>query len=249
MKTTNDLFKKYLDDAFAKTNMSKTMSDLSSIKGKVGTNEGTKKEKHKSHTFNDLVTKHTPHGKSSEKIEILIKNQLNKGIKVEMEHTDDKKIAKKIAMDHLYEDPKYYTKLKKMESAEATTTGSAGGYEPLFSGEEPKKVETKEATTSGSVGAYETPAAWAKSTSKKDWRGKSKTQIPGGSFVSIKKKCKSFPYCNQGDIKALDIYENETINESIKKVAKDLGINENTVKSIIQYEIEKYNNINIYNKK
>ncbi len=30
-----------------------------------------------------------------------------------------------------------------------------------------------------------TTAAWAKSTSKKDWRGKSKTQIPGGKFVQV----------------------------------------------------------------
>ena len=28
-----------------------------------------------------------------------------------MEHTDDKTMAEEIAMDHLTEDPKYYTKL------------------------------------------------------------------------------------------------------------------------------------------
>jgi hypothetical protein len=28
-----------------------------------------------------------------------------------MEHTDDEEIAREIAMDHLTEDPKYYTKL------------------------------------------------------------------------------------------------------------------------------------------
>jgi hypothetical protein len=39
--------------------------------------------------------------------------QLEMGIKVEMEHTDDKKVAKTIALDHLAEDPKYYTKLAK----------------------------------------------------------------------------------------------------------------------------------------
>lgn len=42
--------------------------------------------------------------------------QLKMGIEVEMEHTDDPKMAKEIAKDHLKEDPKYYTKLKKMES-------------------------------------------------------------------------------------------------------------------------------------
>lgn len=243
MKDTNSVFKKYLDDSFGKTNMSKTMGDLNDFKKKIGTNENLEKSKKKS--FDDLVRKHTKKIKNVEKI---LKTQLNMGIKVEMEHTDDKSLAKKIAMDHLYEDPKYYTKLKKIESKEATTTGSAGSYEPLFSGEEPKKVEATEATTSASVGAYETPAAWAKSTSKKHWRGKSKTQIPGGSFVSVKKKCKSFPYCNQGDIKSLKIYENDIVKESIENVAKTLGVSENVIKSIIQYELENSKNINIYNK-
>jgi hypothetical protein len=41
--------------------------------------------------------------------------QLSMGIRVEMEHTGHESIAKKIALDHLAEDPKYYTKLKKME--------------------------------------------------------------------------------------------------------------------------------------
>ena len=39
--------------------------------------------------------------------------ELNVGIEVEMEHTDDRKKAEKIAKDHLSEDPKYYSKLYK----------------------------------------------------------------------------------------------------------------------------------------
>jgi hypothetical protein len=45
-----------------------------------------------------------------------IQHQLEMGIKVETEHTDDFDVAKKIATDHLNEDPHYYTKLAKMES-------------------------------------------------------------------------------------------------------------------------------------
>lgn len=41
-------------------------------------------------------------------------DQLQMGIKVEMEHTDDSAVAEEIALDHLKEDPKYYTKLKKV---------------------------------------------------------------------------------------------------------------------------------------
>ena len=43
--------------------------------------------------------------------------QLRMGIQVEMEHTSDPKIAEEIALDHLAEDPNYYTKLKKMEGS------------------------------------------------------------------------------------------------------------------------------------
>jgi len=38
-------------------------------------------------------------------------DQLNAGIRVEMEHTNDAKKAREIALDHLKEDPQYYTKL------------------------------------------------------------------------------------------------------------------------------------------
>lgn len=43
------------------------------------------------------------------------KKSLKRGTKVEMEHTTDPKIAQEIAMDHLVEDPKYYSKLARME--------------------------------------------------------------------------------------------------------------------------------------
>jgi hypothetical protein len=42
------------------------------------------------------------------------KRQLRMGIKVEMEHTSDPKIAKKIAKSHLVENQRYYTILKKV---------------------------------------------------------------------------------------------------------------------------------------
>jgi hypothetical protein len=42
--------------------------------------------------------------------------QLEMGLKVEMEHTGDKNVAREIALDHLTEDPQYYSKLKVMES-------------------------------------------------------------------------------------------------------------------------------------
>lgn len=234
MRTSRENFKKGIESAFSRD-----------IKGTPETNKDALRyisvfeDKIKGGysdklSFNDLVNRHKKHGKNVHK---LLKDQLSKGIKVEMEHTDDKKIAKEIAMDHLYEDPRYYDKLKKIENKEASTTAGSGQYTgKLFSGIE--KIEAKEATTSASVGSYETPAAWAKSTSKKNWRGKSKPQIPGGKFVSIKKKCKSFPYCNQGDIKALSLYEKKYVKDAISNLSKSMNLSENTIKAIIQYELE-----------
>ena len=44
------------------------------------------------------------------------KEQLAAGLMVEMEHTDDPKLALEIAMDHLDEFPDYYEELDKMEA-------------------------------------------------------------------------------------------------------------------------------------
>ena len=151
---------------------------------------------------------------------------------------------------------KKHSRVGKEETKEATGSGSSGAYSgPVFGGndefweksraENPKlkeseveKVEAKEATTSGSVGGYESPSMWAKSTNKKDWGPSRKTQIPGGGFVKIKKKCTKFPYCNQGDINNLKISKNESVKEAIDNVAKKLGVSKNVIMSILEHEYE-----------
>jgi hypothetical protein len=45
-----------------------------------------------------------------------IKQEFIKGYAVEREHTTDVEVAKEIALDHLYEDPNYYSKLSKIET-------------------------------------------------------------------------------------------------------------------------------------
>lgn len=151
-------------------------------------------------------------------------------------------------------------KHKKSETKEATGSGSAGAFEgPLFGGdsnfakksdsETPKltkesdveKVEAKEATGSGSVGGYSSPSMWAKSTKKKDWGPSRKTQIPGGGFVKVKKKCTKFPYCNQGDINALTITKSESVQDAIKNVSKKMKISEDRIKKILEQEMMKLN--------
>lgn len=157
---------------------------------------------------------------------------------------------------------------KKIENKEATGSGSSGAFAGPIAfkdsdflrksfAETPKlkeglalnamglhgveKAETKEATGSGSVGGYETPAMWAKSTKKKDWGPSRKTQVPGGSFVKVKKKCTKFPYCNQGDINALKLTKNESVKEAIKSISKKYNIKENIIITILEHEFEKIN--------
>jgi hypothetical protein len=62
------------------------------------------------------------HGVSLEHIE----TQLKQGIKIEQEHTSHLDIAREIALDHLGEDPDYYTKLKRVEEAHDPYTDSTG---------------------------------------------------------------------------------------------------------------------------
>jgi hypothetical protein len=203
----------------------------------------------------DLARKHvkgdskdTNRKEKIQKMFDMLVKQLHKGTKVEMEHNMGKEEAQKIALDHLEEFPDYYTRLKKAEAAEATGAGSAGGFEGPIAfkdsefvrrsfDETPKKIEATEATGAGSSGSYETTAAWAKSTKKQDWRAASKTQIPGGKFVQVKKKCKKFPYCNQGDIKALKIWENKMLQKVITDISKKQNISESVIKNIIAYEL------------
>lgn len=146
-------------------------------------------------------------------------------------------------------------KRKKKEAIEATGAASAGAYSaPLFSQSQPEKSpeaskvkvvgegliggETAEATATGaSSGQYSTPG-WV-APNKKQWRGRAKTQIPGGQFVTIKKKCQKFPYCNQGDINALKLSENNLVKDSISNVAKKFGLHEDVIKAILLHEMSK----------
>ena len=104
-------------------------------------------------------------------------------------------------------------------------------------GNDIKKVEANEITGASSSGQYSGPSMWAKSTKKKDWRGASKPLYKGGEFVQVKGKCKRFPYCNQGDINALKMWENKNIQKAIKSVSNKTGLGENTIKGILQYEL------------
>lgn len=163
-------------------------------------------------TLRDIAKKHTQEN-SKDKIEDTLqrlKKQLVKGTKVEMEHTSDPVIAFEIAKDHLSEDPEYYDKLKKIES--------------------------NEATTSASVGAYSTPAFVAKND--KNWRGGKKPIYKGGKFAQVKKKCLTFPYCNQG-AGAVAYKDKSSLDEAVKNASVRLGVEEQLIKRILYNHFKK----------
>ena len=145
--------------------------------------------------------------------------------------------------------------LKESETKEATGAASAGGFSaPAFSmwsedeeaKEEYKRMEGefKEATGSGSVGAYDVPGFqdvnMRGNTLKGKGRSWKKTQVPGGSFVEIDKKCKTFPYCSQGDSKDKPIRlrkKSSPLSEAIENVSVKTGLSVEKIKSIILSKI------------
>ena len=105
-------------------------------------------------------------------------------------------------------------KKSKEEPKEATGASSGGGYSPALSFKK-QTIETNEATDSGSSGSYETAFFLAKNL--KNWGPSKKPQLPGGMFVKPKEKCKTFPYCNQGDINAFEFTTKGDFNKKLTK--------------------------------
>ena len=140
------------------------------------------------------------------------------------------------------------------EPKEATGAASAGGYSaPLFSmfsndktakkeyKRKPKRKKTVEGefyemTDSSSVGAYDANSFqdinMRGNTLKGLGRSWKQTQIPGGSYVEINKKCKTFPYCNQGNTGAVK-YKKSPINEAITNISLKTGLSEETIKYLM----------------
>lgn len=63
--------------------------------------------------FDDYIIGGLGDNKTDEEFDAV---ELSRGINIEMEHTNDRNIAKEIAKDHLSEDPDYYKKLQMIES-------------------------------------------------------------------------------------------------------------------------------------
>jgi hypothetical protein len=127
---------------------------------------------------------------------------------------------------------------RKKETKEAMVSGGAVG---MFDANAFTKGEFKEATATDSSGSYETNKIWAKSMNKKHWRNAKANIMPGAKRVQVKKKCKRFPYCNQGDIKALNIFEGEIYENILEKISRETGLDRNYIKNIIEIETKHSN--------
>lgn len=157
-------------------------------------------------------------------------DEFTNGVHHEMEHTSEMMVAIEIALDHLYEDPYYYSKLDSIEK---------------------KGGETTEVTSSSSAGVYDMPFGSPKKdplklsnpdTVEKELRSVRDKNFPkyggkGAKFVKVKKKCSKFPYCNQGDINALQLFERDIVKEMVTRTAKTAKVEEYVIRNIIAKEL------------
>jgi hypothetical protein len=104
MESSAEVFKQNLDKAFSQVSLNKsTLGDHMKYK------QGFKEEKLEggiadNKSLSDIAKKH--------KVDVkILTKQFEKGLKVEKEHTDSPQEAEEIALDHLAENPKYYTDL------------------------------------------------------------------------------------------------------------------------------------------
>ncbi len=139
--------------------------------------------------------------------------------------------------------------MKKHETKEMTGADSSGSFSTSIKKKVIKK-EVKEVTDSSSSGAFDVPLFGKTTKGRKNplsiggpetikqsravtdknfpkWGG------PDSVFIKIKDKCKKFPYCNQGDINAI-----EPLKEAINVAAKKYGLSVSEVESIVLNEIK-----------
>jgi hypothetical protein len=108
------------------------------------------------------------------------KFKLSQGKKVEMEHTSEPEIAEEIAMDHLTEDPKYYEKLKTIETKKAEPL-----MKPYSSEAQRKWAHTKSGMKA--LGGKEAVKEWDKQSKGKDLPEKiEKMSRPRITFPNLK---------------------------------------------------------------
>jgi len=122
-----------------------------------------------------------------------------------------------------------FVKESEEEFKEATDASSSGSYDvPLF-GKTPKGRRDP-LRIDGEKSIKQSRAVKDKKFPK--WGG------PDSIFIKVKDKCKKFPYCNQGDINAIELLEIEELNEAISEISKELGVPYKEIEKIVLNEIK-----------
>lgn len=170
-----------------------------------------------------------------------------------------------LSMDHYDSIINDSTESGKEEPKECTGADSSGSFagsmnmiskKDLYRMANSKKYgkpeEVKEITDASSSGQYDAPFGNGSKNPLKIHGEKSIAQSravrdknfpkwggPGSKFIKIKDKCKKFPYCNQGDINAIEMMESSEVKMVIKEMTEKYGISEDMVKTIIKKNIDK----------
>lgn len=124
---------------------------------------------------------------------------------------------------------KKYNVNEEEEVQEATDASSSGSYDvPLF-GKTPKGRRNP-LKIDGVKSIKQSRAVKDKNFPK--WGG------PDSVFIKVKDKCKKFPYCNQGDINAIEMLEMEELTQAITEIAKEMKVPFKEIEKIVLNEIK-----------
>lgn len=124
---------------------------------------------------------------------------------------------------------KKYNVNEEEEFQEATDASSSGSYDvPLF-GKTPKGRKNP-LKIDGEKSIKQSRAVKDKNFPK--WGG------PDAVFIRVKDKCKKFPYCNQGDINAIEMLEMKELTQAITEIAKEMKVPFKEIEKIVLNEIK-----------
>jgi hypothetical protein len=124
---------------------------------------------------------------------------------------------------------KKYNVNEEEEFKEATDASSSGSFDvPLFG--KTTKGRRDPLRIDGEKSVKQSRAVKDKKFPK--WGG------PGSVFVKVKDKCKKFPYCNQGDINAIELLEMEELTQAVTEVANEMGVPYKEIEKIVLNEIK-----------
>jgi hypothetical protein len=124
---------------------------------------------------------------------------------------------------------KKYNVNEEEEFKEATDASSSGSYDvPLFG--KTSKGRRDPLRIDGEKSIKQSRAVKDKKFPK--WGG------PDSVFIKVKDKCKKFPYCNQGDINAIELLEMKELTQAVNEIAKEMGVPYKEIEKIVLNEIK-----------